>query len=129
MNVYTVELKNQPGELAHLCEVLAHGGVNIEPTGATAGDHGTVCFTASDEQAATAALEGAGIEYTAHLALRVTCADRPGEAAGFARKLANAEVNVEWLLPISICQGEAVFAVSVDKPDVARTALGGEVSE
>jgi hypothetical protein len=128
MNIYTVELKNQPGELAHLCEVLGRSGVNIELGGATAGDRGTVYFTVSDEQATAAALEGAGIEYAAHPALQVTCADRPGEAAGFARKLANADVNVEWLLPISICQGELVFAMCVDKIDVARSALTGQVS-
>jgi hypothetical protein len=129
MNIYTVELKNQPGELAHVCEVLGRGGVNIELSGATTGDHGTVFFTTSDEQATTAALEGAGIDYTQHPALQVTCADRAGEAAKFAHKLGTAEVNVEWLLPVSICQGEVVFAVSVDKIDDARSVLAGQVSE
>jgi hypothetical protein len=128
MYVYTVELKNQPGELAHVCEVLGRSGINIEPAGATAGDHGTVYFTASDESATAAALEGAGIEFTQHPALQVTCADQPGEAAKFARKLASAHVNVEWLLPVSICQGEIVFALCVDKVDEARAALAGQVS-
>jgi hypothetical protein len=128
MKIYTVELKNQPGELAHLCEALGRSGANIEPSGATAGDHGVVYFTTSDESAATTALEGAGIEYTEHPALQVKCADRAGEAAKFAHKLANADVNVEWLLPVSICQGEVVFAVSVDKIDEARTVLADQVS-
>lgn len=51
MNIYTVELKNQPGELAHVCEVLGRAGVNIELAGATSGDHGIVYFAASDESA------------------------------------------------------------------------------
>jgi hypothetical protein len=127
MNIYTVELKNQPGEFAHVCEVLGRGNVNIEPAGVTAGDHGTVCFTASDEPAAAAALEGAGIDFTEHPALQVACADRPGEAAKFARKLANVNVNVEWLLPMSICQGEIQFALCVDKSEEARAALGDQV--
>jgi hypothetical protein len=127
MNIYTVELKNQPGELAHVCEVLGRGGVNIELGGATAGDHGTLCFTASDESAAAAALEGAGIEFRAHPALQIRCPDQPGEAAKFARKLANANVNVECLLPVSICQGEAVEALCVDKVEEARAALGDQV--
>jgi hypothetical protein len=129
MNIYTVELKNEPGELAHVCEVFGRGGINIELAGVTAGDHGAVCFTVSDESAAAAALEGAGIDFTAHPALRVRCADRPGEAAKFASKLAGADVNVEWLLPVSICQGEAVIALCVDKVDEARAALGDQVSE
>jgi hypothetical protein len=107
------------------------GGVNIELGGATAGDHGTLCFTASDESAASAALEGAGIEFRAHPALQIRCPDQPGEAAKFARKLANANANananVECLLPVSICQGEAVEALCVDKVEEARAALGDQV--
>jgi hypothetical protein len=128
MNIYTVELKNQPGELAHLCEVLGHEGLNIEVGGATTADHGTVFFTSDDEAATRTALEGAGIDYTEHPALGVKCPDQAGEAARFARKLANAEINVEWLLPVSICQGEVVFAVSVNKIDEARSTLGDQVS-
>ncbi|MFG1710523.1 hypothetical protein ACFLIM_45890 [Nonomuraea sp. M3C6] len=128
MKVYTVELKNQPGELAHVCEVLGRAEVNIELAGATSGDHGTVYFTASDESGVAAALEGAGIEFSTYPALRVTCADQPGEAAKFARKLANANINAEWLLPVSICQGEVAFALCVDKFDEARTMLGDQAS-
>lgn len=129
MKIYTVELKNQPGELARLCEILGRNGINIEVGGTTMGDHGMVYFTVSDETATEAALEGAGVEYGSHRALRVKCADRPGEAAKFAHKLANAEVNIEWLLPVSICQGELEFALCVDRIDDARTTLAGQVSE
>ncbi|MEO3875210.1 hypothetical protein ABGB18_41040 [Nonomuraea sp. B12E4] len=128
MNIYTVELKNQPGELAHVCEVLGRAGINIEPAGATSGDHGTVYFTAQDEPGAAAALEGAGIEFRTHPALTVTCPDQAGEAAKFTRRLANANINAEWLLPVSICQGQATFALCVDKFDEARSALGDQVS-
>jgi hypothetical protein len=58
----------------------------------------------------------------------VACADRPGAAAKFAHKLANADVNVEWLLPVSICQGEIVFAVGIDKIDEARAVLADQIS-
>jgi hypothetical protein len=53
--------------------------------------------------------------------------DQPGEAAKFGRKLADAGVNVEGLLEVSICQGEVVFAIAVDQLDEARTALGDQV--
>jgi len=127
MNLFTVELKNQPGELAQLGEVLGQRGVNAELAGVTAGDHGTILFTASDEAAARTALEGAGIEFTERPALQVKCLDQPGEAGKIGRTLADANVNVEGLLSVSICQGEVVFAVSVDKFDEARTALGDRV--
>jgi hypothetical protein len=36
-------------------------------------------------------------------------------------------VNVEGLLEVSICQGEVVFAIAVDRLDEARKALGDQV--
>ena len=44
-----------------------------------------------------------------------------------ARSLANADVNIQTLLPVSICQGEAELALCVDKTDEATTALGDRV--
>jgi hypothetical protein len=127
MNLFSVELKNQPGELAHLGDVCAQRNVNLELAGVVAGDHGTIVFTASDEPAVRAALEGAGIEFAERPALLVKCADQPGEAAKFGYMLANAGVNIEGLLEISICQGECVFAIAVDRMDNARAALGDQV--
>jgi hypothetical protein len=47
--------------------------------------------------------------------------NQPGE-------LANATINVEWLLPVSICEGENLFALCVDKIDEARATLGDQVA-
>jgi hypothetical protein len=127
MNLFTVDLKNQPGELAHVGESLGQSSVNIEVCGVTAGDHGLVSFIASDEDAARAALEAASLPFTEHPAVQIKCADQPGEVGRFARKLADASVNIEGLLAISICGGEAIFAAAVDKPDEARRILGEQV--
>jgi hypothetical protein len=116
MNLFSAELKNQPGELAHLGDVCAQAGVNLRLAGVVTGERGTILFTASDEAGARTALEDAGLELTECPALRVKCADQPGEAAKFGRKLADAGVNVEGLLEVSICQGEVIFAIAVDKP-------------
>jgi hypothetical protein len=127
MNLFSVELKNQPGELAHLGDVCAQRGVNLQLAGVVTGDHGTVLFAASDEPAVRTALEGAGIEFTERPALQVKVPDQAGEAAKFGCKLADAGVNIEGLLEVSICQGEVIFAIAVDKLDEARTTLGNQV--
>jgi hypothetical protein len=49
MNLFSLELKNQPGELAHLGDVCAQRGVNIQPAGVVTGERGTILFTARDE--------------------------------------------------------------------------------
>jgi hypothetical protein len=124
MNIFTTDLKNQPGEFAHLCDALARREVNLELTGVTAGDHGFVSFTASDEDAARAALNETGISFTEHPALLVKTPDQPGEAAKIGRLLSEAHVNIDGYLPTSICGGEVTVAVSVDNIDDARRALG-----
>jgi hypothetical protein len=50
-----------------------------------------------------------------------------GEAAKFGRKLADAGVNIEGLLEVSICQGEVIFAIAVDKSEDARAALSDQI--
>ena len=127
MNLFSVELKNQPGELALLGDVCAQRGVNLQLAGVVTGDHGTVLFTASDEPSVRTALEAEGIEFTERPALQIKVPDQPGEAAKFGRKLADAGVNIEGLLEISIGQGEVIFAIAVDRFDEARTALGNQI--
>ena len=54
--MFTVDLKNQPGELARLCEAIAGRGVNLILCATTRGEDGTVAFIADDEARAEAAL-------------------------------------------------------------------------
>ena len=56
MSVFTVDLKNQPGELARLCEAMAGRGVNLILCATTRGEDGTVAFIADDEASAETAL-------------------------------------------------------------------------
>src|SRR5215472_15995633 len=63
MSVFTVDLKNQPGELARLCEAIAGRGVNLLLCATTRGEDGTVAFIADDEASAETALAGAGFGY------------------------------------------------------------------
>jgi hypothetical protein len=78
MNLFSVELKNQSGELAHLGDVWAQRGVNLQLAGLMTGERGTFLFTASDEAAVRTALEGAGLEFIERPALQVKCADQAG---------------------------------------------------
>jgi hypothetical protein len=127
VSAFMVELKNQPGSLADLCEAMATRRVNLVLCGTTHGDAGTVAFIADDDAAARAALAGAAIEFTERPALSVRMQNRPGAGAATFRRLANASVNMDLLLPVRISD-ELFFAViCVDDVDAARTALGDQV--
>ena len=127
MSAFTVELDNHPGELARLCEALASGGVNLLLCATTQGSSGIVAFIADDEAAAQAVLDGAGIEYLLRPALTVRMANLPGAGAAAFRKLAEAGVNVELLLPVRISDAEFLAVICADDAATAERTLGGQV--
>jgi hypothetical protein len=127
MSAFTVELKNQPGELARLCDAMAARGVNLIVCGTSHGDSGTVAFIADDEAAARTTLEGAGIEFTERPALTVRMDNVPGAGAATFRKLANARVNLDLLLPVRVSNEQFFAVICVDDVDAASRALGEQV--
>jgi hypothetical protein len=127
MSVFTAELDNHPGELARLCEAMAISGVNLLLSATTHGGSGVVAFIADDEAAAQAALDGAGIEYLLRPALTVRMESLPGAGAATFRKLADAGVNVELLLPVRISDQEFFAVICADDAAAAEAALGGQV--
>ena len=94
----TVVLKNQPGTLADLGEVLGQAGVNVDGIAGFAIDgQGIAHLLVEDAAGARKAIEGAGIEVREEAdALVIDVQDRPGELGKIARKIANAGVNVTF---------------------------------
>lgn len=127
MSVFTVDLKNQPGELARLCEAMAGRGVNLVLSAAARGDGGTVVFIADDEAAAQAVLQDVSIEYAMRPALTIRMENQPGTGAATFRKLADAGVNADLLLPVRVSDDLFFAVLCVDDQDKARRALGAQV--
>src|SRR5215469_14639354 len=122
MSVFTVEMENQPGELARLCEAMADGQINMVLSATARGDSGTVVFVADDEAGAQAALLEVGLTYEMRPALTVRMENQPGSGAVAFRKLADAGVNADVLLPVRVSD-ELFFAViCVDDEGKARDA-------
>ena len=127
MSVFTVDLKNQPGELARLCEAMAGRGVNLILCATTCGEDGVVAFIADDEVSAEAALTGAGVGYTRRQALTIRMENQPGAGAATFRKLADAGVNADLLVPVRVSDDLFFAVICVDDLDKARRALGVQV--
>jgi hypothetical protein len=124
MSVFTVLLKNQPGELAHLSEQIAERGANVMLCAVTAGSQGFVVLAADDDAAVRSALTRAGLDFNERDAITVRLPDEPGQAALVSRRLADAKVNMELVLPTRICEGQVELAVCVSDDAAAREALG-----
>jgi len=127
MGAFTVDMDNQPGELARLCEALAERGVNMLLCATTGGGNGVVAFIADDEAAAQSALARASIGYQLRPAITARMQNVPGAGAATFRKLADAGINVEFLLPVRISDDEFYAVIAVDDPAAAEAALGQQV--
>jgi hypothetical protein len=126
MSAFTLDLGNQPGELARLCEAMASSDVNLLLCATTHGDRGVVAFIADDEAAAQAVLEGTGMEYLLRPAVTVKMQNVPGAGAATFRKLADTGVNVDLLLPVRISDAEYYAVICADDTVAAEEALGGQ---
>ena len=95
----TVILEHRPGELARLGEITGEAGVSIRGLAAFTGEGRGVAHLLLDDQAVAKcreALERAGIGVADQReVLVVDIEDRPGALGELARRLAEANVNIE----------------------------------
>jgi hypothetical protein len=93
----------------------------------THGGSGGAAFIAADEASAQTVPGSAGIEYLMRPALTVRMENLPGTGAATFRKLADAGVNADLLLPFRISDELFSAMICVDDPAAARGALVGQV--
>lgn len=126
MNVFIVELKDQPGELARVAEAVARKGIDITGfSGATSGGRGTVALLTSDEAGTRAALSEGGFNAREVEVAMASLENKPGTLAAAARKLADAGINIEAALPTAMAGANVTIAFATDQPARAQSVLGG----
>ncbi len=125
MKAFVVELDNRPGELARVTEAIASKGINITAgAGIGYGATGGFAVMTNDEMGTRNALRDVNCTFREIDVLPASVADEAGALASVARKLADAGVNIEFVIPTGMSDGKMVLALGVDKIDAARTALG-----
>ena len=127
MSVFTVDMRNEPGQLAKLCAEMAAENVNVVLCAAAIGESGTVVFIADNEAAASGALERGDYAFAEHPSVTVRIANHPGEGAETFGKLAAAGVNLDLVLPVRVSNDQFYAVLGVDDVDKATAALGGQV--
>lgn len=94
----TIKLDDKPGTLAELGEVLGRAKISVEGGGVfVTGGYGVAHFLFEDGDAATLALEAAGVhvESCQRVLLQKLRQDEPGQLGKLARLMAQANVNIE----------------------------------
>jgi hypothetical protein len=131
MDALIVELPDRRGELARLAEAIAQQGINITGCcGATSGAAGAACaivLMTDDDARARTVLDEAGYQVRKAELVSIWVSDRPGGLAEAARRLDDAGVNIEALIPTRTLGGNVEVAFATDNPGRARSALGDGV--
>jgi hypothetical protein len=124
MNAFLVDLENKPGALATVAEALAAKGVNITGVSGTACDGGgRVAILTADDAGARAALQDGKLPFKEIEATETSLRDEPGTLGKAARRLADAGVNIEAILPTGMSGRDVSVAFVTDNPTKAREAL------
>ena len=100
MHAFLVELENKPGELARVTEAIAAKGIDIKGvSGSTCGSSGSVALMTDNDDATRTALQAAGAKFREMEATQAPIGMAPGSLAKACRRLADAGVNIEALMP------------------------------
>jgi hypothetical protein len=123
----TVVLKNQPGILADMGEILGQNNINMEGIcGFPLKDEGIIHILVEDETTTKWVLEAAGFEVRAVREVLVIdvshIAGKPGTGGKIARKIGDVGVNIDL---IYLAENNKLV-LGVDNMDKARTALAKE---
>jgi hypothetical protein len=124
VNAFIISAPNKPGELARIAESIAQKGINITSlTSLGWKEQGAIALTTNDESGTRSALSGIGQIQELEL-IPVILEDRPGTLAAAARKLADAGINIELVLPIAMREGKVTAAFATSDNARARELIG-----
>lgn len=125
MNLFIVDLKHQPGELAKAAEAIARKGINITAfSGVTCGGSGSIALLTDDEVGTRRALADAGYRARELEVVTAQLEHTPGTLAKTAKKLGDAGISIEAALPTTMSGGKVTLAFATDQPAKARSVLG-----
>ncbi len=125
MIAFLVDLKNTPGAFATIAEALGAKGINITGVGgASCGDSGRAVLTTSDDAATRTTLAAAGATFEEREVVEASLAHTPGSLGKATRRLADAGVNIDAIMPTGMSGNEVTVGFATDSPAKAREALG-----
>ena len=125
MKQFNIHLRNRPGALAEVTEMLSKGPVNLEAISSDIrGDEAVIRIVTNDETTTRTVLNKNGRYFTEADIFVLNVSNRPGELAKRSRKLANSGVNIESIYLLNKNKDTAELAISVNDTLKARSVLG-----
>ncbi len=122
---FSVPVRNQPGTLFRMAQVLAEVGINISGISSqTFGEMSFIHFQADKEPGAVRRpLENAGYQVFENAAFSIDCPMEPAPIRKLVDRLADEDVQVQRLYGAADEGENARLIVCVDRPEKARAAF------
>jgi hypothetical protein len=124
MTAFLVDLENKPGALAAVAEALGAKGVNITGvTGASCGDGGRAAIMTADDATTRTVLQSLKSKFKEYEVTESSMSNTPGSLAKVTRRLADAGVNIEAIMPTGMSGNDIHIGFVTDNPNKAREIL------
>lgn len=125
MRAFIIQAENRPGALADLAEALGERGINITGVAGSAWETtGAIALITNDDSGTRSVLDQRGATYRETDLVAAGMEDKPGTLGDAARRLANAGVNIQAIMPTGMQGSRVTVAFGVDDVAAAREALG-----
>ena len=123
MMEFSMELADEPGQLARVTEALSEQNINILTICAIGRVAPNVALVTEQVPQTKAILDSLGVDYTVSPLLSMVMPDESGSLAKFSRRLSDAGVNINSIYILSKHRGDAELVFSVDDEQKARQTL------
>jgi hypothetical protein len=128
MDQITVLVKDVPGALAYICEVLGRNGVNIKAIfaeGLAEGFEkaGVIQIITDELDTAKQALKSEGLKFSVSEIITIRLLDKPSELGKVSRKLGDEGIYVQYIYILSKENGHTDIALKVSDLERARVVL------
>jgi hypothetical protein len=107
-------LKNEPGQLSMVSDILGSSGVNIVAFYVSAeGDKGSLRFVANDPERAATVLKARGYQAGVEEVIACETPDHPGGLNSILKPLKAEKINVEYIYPCLSRLGTKATAILI----------------
>lgn len=124
---FRVNLSNQPGQLAKMCQELGMRGINLHAMASVSqggpDDPAVFALITDNAQQTREALQKLNLSFKEFEALQVRILDHAGELGRFAQRLGEAGINIDSIYICDKISNEVEVAFTVNDPAKAKALL------